>query len=88
MELRAPIIQIFNKITVDMCCQVINIRVHVEEAARRNGGHIDTRLTEDKSPCNSLSFCKFVSSIVIEIKILLTIKYWIISCATLHINLN
>jgi hypothetical protein len=32
---------------------------------------LNTRFTEDKSPCNGLSFCMLVSSIVIEIKILL-----------------
>jgi hypothetical protein len=38
MELRALIIQACNKITEDMCCQVINnITVHVEEVTRRNG---------------------------------------------------
>jgi hypothetical protein len=42
MELRALIIQACSKITEDMCCQVINkITVRVEEAARRNGGHIE-----------------------------------------------
>jgi hypothetical protein len=42
MELRALIIQVCNEITEDMCRGVINnIRVRVEEAARRNGGHIE-----------------------------------------------
>jgi hypothetical protein len=34
-------------------------------------GILSTWFTEDKSPCNCLSFCMLVSSIVIEIKILL-----------------
>jgi hypothetical protein len=41
MELRALIIQAFNKITEDMCCHVIIITVCVEEVTRRNGGHIE-----------------------------------------------
>jgi hypothetical protein len=41
MELRALIIQACNKITEDMCHRVINITVHVEEDAGRNGGHIE-----------------------------------------------
>jgi hypothetical protein len=61
-----------NGITNDMCRQVINnIKVHVEEVATRNGGHINIRFTEDKSPCSGLSFCMSISSILIEIKILL-----------------
>jgi hypothetical protein len=32
---------------------------------------LNTSLTEDKSPGNGLSFCMLVSSIIIEIKILL-----------------
>jgi hypothetical protein len=41
MEFRALIIQACNEITEDMCCQVINITVCVEEIAKRNGGHIE-----------------------------------------------
>jgi phenylpyruvate tautomerase PptA (4-oxalocrotonate tautomerase family) len=42
MELRALIIQACSEVTEDMCHQVINIiTVHVEEVARRNGGHIE-----------------------------------------------
>jgi hypothetical protein len=42
MELRALIIQACSEITEDMCHGVINnITVHVEEVARRNGGHIE-----------------------------------------------
>jgi hypothetical protein len=41
MELRALIIQACNEITEDMCRRVMNITVHDEEVARRNGGHID-----------------------------------------------
>jgi hypothetical protein len=41
MELRALIIQTC-KITEDVCRRVINtITVHVEEAARHNGGHVE-----------------------------------------------
>jgi hypothetical protein len=32
---------------------------------------LSTRFIEDKSPCNGVSFCMLVSSIVIEIKIVL-----------------
>jgi hypothetical protein len=32
---------------------------------------MNTRFTEDKSPCSGLSFCMLVSSTVIEINILL-----------------
>jgi hypothetical protein len=72
MELGALIIQVCNEITEDMCCLVIsNIIVRVEEHARRNGGHIWTLDSQDKSPCNGLSFCMLVSGIVIEIKTLL-----------------
>jgi hypothetical protein len=70
MELKALIIQTCNQISEDMRRGVINITFRVEEVARRNGGH--TVFTEDKSPCNGLSFCRLVSSIVIKIKILLT----------------
>jgi hypothetical protein len=42
MELRALIIQVCNEITGDMCRRVLNnITLRVEEAARRNGGHIE-----------------------------------------------
>jgi hypothetical protein len=42
IELRALIIQVCNEITEDMCHRLIsNIIVRVEEAARRNGGHIE-----------------------------------------------
>jgi hypothetical protein len=44
---------------------------------------LNTWFTEDKSPCSDISVCVLISSIVIEIKILL-IKYWIISWATLY----
>jgi phosphatidylethanolamine-binding protein (PEBP) family uncharacterized protein len=40
MELRELIIQASNEITEIMCHWVIyNITVHVEEVAKRNGGH-------------------------------------------------
>jgi hypothetical protein len=42
--------------------------IFFEEAA--NSVILNTSFTEDKSPCNGLSFCMLVSSIVIEIKIL------------------
>jgi hypothetical protein len=42
MGLRALIIHACNKITEDMCRQVINnITVSVEEVARCNGGHTE-----------------------------------------------
>jgi hypothetical protein len=48
-----------------------NITVHVQEVTRCNGDHIEHLIPGDKSPCSGLSFCMLVSSIVIEIKILL-----------------
>jgi hypothetical protein len=42
MELRTLTIQACNEITDDMCHQVINnIKVHIEEVARHNGGDIE-----------------------------------------------
>jgi hypothetical protein len=42
MELRALMIQACNKITEDMCCQIINsITLRIEEVARRSGGRIE-----------------------------------------------
>jgi hypothetical protein len=42
MELRAPLIQDYNEITVDMCRRVINIiTVRVEEVIRRNDSQIE-----------------------------------------------
>lgn len=29
------------QVSEDMCCRIINITVRIEEAARRNGGHIE-----------------------------------------------
>jgi hypothetical protein len=64
MELRALIIQACSEITEDMCRRVINnITVRVVEVARRNGGHIKHLIPT--------RFCTSVTSIVIEIKILL-----------------
>jgi hypothetical protein len=40
MDLRALIIQAWNKRTEDMCCRVINNITDCVEVARRNGGHI------------------------------------------------
>jgi hypothetical protein len=73
MELRALLIQACNEITEDMCRRVINnITVCVGEVFRCNGGHTEhLRFTENKSQCNGLSFCALVSSIVIELKMLL-----------------
>jgi hypothetical protein len=68
MELRALIIQACNEISQHMRRRVT---VRVEEVARRNGRHIETWFTDDKSTCNGPSFCMSVSSIVTEIKILL-----------------
>jgi hypothetical protein len=77
MELRALIIQAYNKITEDGCHRVTkDIAVRVEEVARCNCGHIEQLVYRDKCPCNGLSFCMLVSSTVIEIKIVL--KYQIL----------
>jgi hypothetical protein len=86
MELRALIIQACNEITEDMCCQEINnITVRAEEDARCNGGHIE-HLIHRGQISMQWSFFLFVSSIVIEIKILLIDQILIISCTTLYLN--
>jgi hypothetical protein len=41
MELRASIIQPCNEIIEDMCHQIINITVRVEEVVTHNAGHIE-----------------------------------------------
>jgi hypothetical protein len=71
MELRALIIQACNEITEDICLPVISDITVCIEGVRCRGGDIEQWFTEVKSPCNDLSFCMLVSSIVIEIKILL-----------------
>jgi hypothetical protein len=48
-----------------MCRRIINITVRVK-VTRHNGGHIKHLI-----PCSGVPFCLLVSSIVIEIKILL-----------------
>jgi hypothetical protein len=68
MELRALITQACNK----MCRRVINsITVCVEEFARHNCGHIEHLIA-----CSGISFGMLLSSIVIEIKILLIDQIW------------
>jgi hypothetical protein len=71
MKLRPLIIQACNEITEDMCCRVNNITVHVEEVARRNGGHIEHLIHRPWTPYNGLSCCMLFSSIVFEINIFL-----------------
>jgi hypothetical protein len=56
----------------DMCCRVINnIIVHVEQVARHNGGHTEHLIHRGYISMQWFSFCMLVSSIVIEIQILL-----------------
>jgi hypothetical protein len=71
MELRALIIQACNDVTEDMWGRVINSTVCVEEVQDVMVVILITWFTQDKSPCNGLSFCMLDSSIVIEINILL-----------------
>jgi predicted Zn-dependent protease with MMP-like domain len=70
MELRTLIIQACNDITEDMCRRVINnITVRVlNKLPDVIVVILNTWFSEDKSPCNGLSFCMLDSNIVIEIK--------------------
>jgi hypothetical protein len=74
IELRALIIEACNEMTEDICRRVIrNVTDHVEEAARRNGGHIEHSIHKGLISMQWSSVCVLVSSIVIEMQILLII---------------
>jgi hypothetical protein len=72
MELIALIIEACKQITEDMCRRVINKSQSVlKKLPDVMVVILNTWFMQDKCPCKGLSFCMLVSSIVIEIKILL-----------------